>query len=142
MTDTRRTAYNKLHYDAIRQQREAIKAFKEANPERFAALLKKVEEDVATPTPLSNSQVFTPRPVNNTNRLEKLLRDFAGTRKDYFIYTEVPHNGWTEEHKYFEMLYNPTDVDEVIEKLKVRWNITLEPENIKRVEKCSCPACV
>ena len=139
MTDTRRTAYNKLHYDAIRQQREAIKAFKEANPERFAELLKKVEEDVATPSPFT---LLTPTPHFSSSRVKEILAEIGKGRKDYFIYVEVVHDGWTEEHKYFEMLYNPTDVDEVIEKLKVRWNITLEPENIKRVEKCSCPACV
>ena len=139
MTDTRRTAYNRLKYDAIRQQREAIKAFKEANPERFAELLKKVEEDVATPSPFT---LLTPTPHFSSSRVKEILAEIGKGRKDYFIYVEVVHDGWTEEHKYFEMLYNPTDVDEVIEKLKVRWNITLEPENIKRVEKCSCPACV
>ena len=139
MTDTRRTAYNRLKYDAIRQQREAIQAFKAANPERFAELLKKVEEDVATPSPFT---LLTPTPHFSSSRVKEILAEIGKGRKDYFIYVEVVHDGWTEEHKYFEMLYNPTDVDEVIEKLKVRWNITLEPENIKRVEKCSCPACV
>ena len=139
MTDTRRTAYNRLKYDAIRQQREAIQAFNAANPERFAELLKKVEEDVAIPAPFTP---LTPISVVSSNRVKEIIAEVAKGRKDYFIYTEIAHDGWIEEHKYFEMLYNPTDVDEVIEKLKVRWNITLEPENIKRVEKCSCPACV
>ena len=139
MTDTRRTAYNKLHYDAIRQQREAIQAFKAANPERFAELLKKVEEDVATPSPFT---LLTPTPHFSSSRVKEILAEIGKGRKDYFIYVEVVHDGWTEEHKYFEMLYNPTDVDEVIEKLKERWGMNLLPENIKRVEKCSCPACV
>ena len=139
MTDTRRTAYNRLKYDAIRQQREAIKAFKEANPERFAELLKKVEEDVATPSPFT---LLTPTPHFSSSRVKEILAEIGKGRKDYFIYVEVVHDGWTEEHKYFEMLYNPADVNEVVEKLKERWGMNLLPENIKRVEKCSCPACV
>ena len=139
MTDTRRTAYNKLHYDAIRQQREAIQAFKAANPERFAELLKKVEEDVATPSPFT---LLTPTPHFSSSRVKEILAEIGKGRKDYFIYVEVVHDGWTEEHKYFEMLYNPADVNEVVEKLKERWGMNLLPENIKRVEKCSCPACV
>ena len=39
MTDSRRTAYNKLKYDAIRQQREAIQAFKAANPNTLPNLM-------------------------------------------------------------------------------------------------------
>ena len=131
MTDTRRTAYNRLKYDAIRQQREAIQAFKAANPERFAVLLKKVEEDVAIPTPFTP---LAPISVVSSNRVKEIIAVVAKGRKDYFIYTDA--------HTYFEMLYNPMDVDEVIEKLKTRWNVMLEPENIKRVEKCSCPLCV
>ena len=139
MTDSRRTAYNKLKYDAIRQQREAIQAFKAANPERFAELLKKVEEDVATPSPFT---LLTPTPHFSSSRVKEILAEIGKGRKDYFIYVEVVHDGWTEEHKYFEMLYNPADVNEVVEKLKERWGMNLLPENIKRVEKCSCPACV
>ena len=139
MTDSRRTAYNKLKYDAIRQQREAIQAFKAANPERFAALLKKVEEDVATPSPFT---LLTPTPHFSSSRVKEILAEIGKGRKDYFIYVEVVHDGWTEEHKYFEMLYSPADVNEVVEKLKERWGMNLLPENIKRVEKCSCPACV
>ena len=139
MTDTRRTAYNRLKYDAIRQQREAIQAFKAANPERFAELLKKVEEDVATPSPFT---LLTPTPHFSSSRVKEILAEIGKGRKDYFIYVEVVHDGWTEEHKYFEMLYNPADVNEVVEKLKERWGMNLLPENIKRVEKCSCPACV
>lgn len=144
-----RTEYNRIRYDFIRKQHNILETFKKENPVKYAELITKAQDEIkkeeATPylaLTSSSSSTHVQNTQNNTNRLEKLLRDFAGTRKDYFIYTEVPHNGWTEEHKYFEMLYNPTDVDEVIEKLKVRWNITLEPENIKRVEKCSCPACV
>ena len=139
MIDSRRTAYNKLHYDAIRQQREAIQAFKAANPERFAELLKKVEEDVAIPTPFTP---LAPISVVSSNRVKEIIAEVAKGRKDYFIYTEIAHDGWIEEHKYFEMLYNPADVNEVVEKLKERWGMNLLPENIKRVEKCSCPACV
>lgn len=141
MTNSRRTAYNKLHYEAIRQQREAIQAFKATNPERFAELLKKVEEDVATPSPLSNSQVFVKSPHTFNNRLNEIIAEVAKGRKDYFIYTEIAHDGWTEEHKYFEMLYNPT-VEEACAKVNERWKTNLVAENIKRVEKCTCPACV
>ena len=140
MTDSRLTAYNKLKYDAIRQQREAIQAFKAANPERFAALLKKVEEDVVVPTPLSNSQVFTKSSHTFNNRLNEIIAEVGKGRKDYFIYVEVAHDGWTEEHKYFEMLYSPT-VEEAAAKVNERWNTVYLPENIKRVEKCTCPAC-
>ena len=139
MTDSRRTAYNKLKYDAIRQQREAIQAFKAANPERFAELLKKVEEDVATPSPFT---LLTPTPHFSSSRVKEILAEIGKGRKDYFIYVEVVHDGWTEEHKYFEMLYNPADVNEVVEKLKERWEVCLLPENIKKVEKCTCPLCV
>ena len=142
MTDSRCTAYNNLKYDAIRQQREAIQAFKAANPERFAELLKKVEAEAPK---YDNTRPFIPlasKSVNSFNWVDKLIAEVANGRKDYFIYTEIAHDGWIEEHKYFEMLYNPADVNEVVEKLKERWGMNLLPENIKRVEKCSCPACV
>ena len=138
MIDSRRTAYNKLHYDAIRQQREAIQAFKAANPERFAELLKKVEEDVAIPAPFTP---LTPISVVSSNRVKEIIAEVAKGRKDYFIYTEIAHDGWIEEHKYFEMLYSPT-IDEACAKVNERWGTILASENIKRVEKCSCPACV
>ena len=138
MTDTRRTAYNRLKYDAIRQQREAIQAFKAANPERFAELLKKVEEDVAIPAPFTP---LTPISVVSSNRVKEIIAEVAKGRKDYFIYTEIAHDGWIEEHKYFEMLYSPT-IDEACAKVNERWGTILASENIKRVEKCSCPACV
>jgi hypothetical protein len=141
MTDTRRTAYNKLKYDAIRQQREAINAFKAANPERFAELLKRVEEDTPVSTPLSNTHLFTPKPRNSFNWVDKLIAEVANGRKDYYIYVEIQHIGWTEKHKYFEMLYEATS-SEAAAKINERWNTTYLPENIKRVEKCSCPACV
>jgi hypothetical protein len=141
MTNSRRASYNKLKYDAIRQQHEAIKAFKAANPERFAELLKKVEEDVATPSPLSNSQVFVKSPHTFNNRLNEIIAEVGKGRKDYFIYTEIEHNGWVETHKYFEMLYNPT-VEEACAKVNERWETSYLPAHIKRVEKCSCPACV
>ena len=137
MTDTRRTAYNRLKYDAIRQQREAIQAFKAANPERFAELLKKVEEDVATPSPFT---LLTPTPHFSSSRVKEILAEIGKGRKDYFIYVEVVHDGWTEEHKYFEMLYGTT-AEEAAAKVNERWNTTYLPENIKLVEKCSCPAC-
>ena len=130
MTDSRRTAYNKLKYDAIRQQREAIQAFKAANPERFAALLKKVEKDVAIPAP------FTPlAPISaaSSNRVKEIITEIADGRKDYFICTDA--------HTYFEMLYGTT-AEEAAAKVNERWNTTYLPENIKRIEKCSCPACV
>ena len=138
MTDTRRTAYNRLKYDAIRQQREAIQAFKAANPERFAALLKKMEEDAPTPTPFTP---LAPTPHSFNNRVKEILAEIGKGRKDYFIYVEVVHDGWTEEHKYFEMLYSPT-IDEACAKVNERWNTTYLPENMKKVEKCSCPLCV
>ena len=138
MIDSRRTAYNKLHYDAIRQQREAIQAFKAANPERFAELLKKVEEDVAIPAPFTP---LTPISVVSSNRVKEIIAEVAKGRKDYFIYTEIAHDGWIEEHKYFEMLYEATST-EACAKVNERWKTNLVAENIKRVEKCSCPACV
>ena len=138
MTDTRRTAYNRLKYDAIRQQREAIQAFKAANPERFAVLLKKVEEDVAIPAPFTP---LTPISVVSSNRVKEIIAEVAKGRKDYFIYTEIAHDGWIEEHKYFEMLYEATST-EACAKVNERWKTNLVAENIKRVEKCSCPACV
>ena len=138
MTDTRRTAYNRLKYDAIRQQREAIQAFKAANPERFAELLKKVEEDVAIPAPFTP---LTPISVVSSNRVKEIIAEVAKGRKDYFIYTEIAHDGWIEEHKYFEMLYEATST-EACAKVNERWKTNLVAENIKRVEKCSCPACV
>jgi hypothetical protein len=138
MTDSRRTAYNKLHYDAIRQQREAIQAFKAANPERFAALLKKVEEDVAIPTPFTP---LAPIPHLSSNRVKEIITKIANGRKDYFINVNVEHNGWVETHTYFEMLYSTT-AEEAAAKVNERWGTNFLPENIKRVEKCSCPACV
>ena len=141
MTDTRRAAYNKLHYDAIRQQRVAIQAFKAANPERFAELLKKVEAEAPK---YDNTRPFIPlasKSVNSFNWVDKLIAEVANGRKDYFIYTEIAHDGWIEEHKYFEMLYSPT-IDEACAKVNERWGTILASENIKRVEKCSCPACV
>jgi hypothetical protein len=138
MTDTRRTAYNKLKYDAIRQQREAINAFKAANPERFAELLKRVEEDTPVSTPFTP---LAPKPHTSFNWVDKLIAEVGNGRKDYYIYVEIQHIGWTEEHRYFEMLYEATSI-EAAAKVNERWNTTYLPENIKRVEKCSCPACV
>ena len=141
MTDSRRTAYNKLKYDAIRQQREAIQAFKAANPERFAELLKKVEAEAPK---YDNTRPFIPlasKSVNSFNWVDKLIAEVANGRKDYFIYTEIAHDGWIEEHKYFEMLYEATST-EACAKVNERWKTNLVAENIKRVEKCSCPACV
>ena len=131
----------------LKQQRDALKAFRDANPEKYAELMAKVqtqivEEDAHPYLALSSNSQAKSTSISDT--LKERLAEFAiaaNGRKDYFIHVEIPHDGWTETHTYFEMLYKPDPLDAII-KLAERWQLTLSPENVKDITKCNCPLCI
>lgn len=141
-----RTEYNKIRYDFTRKQHNILETFKKENPVKYAELMSKAQDEnkkeEAAPylTLTTSSTPHLQIGQNNINRLEKLLRDFAGTRKDYYIYVEIPRNGWSETHTLFEMLNDPTNEQEIRDVIRHHYS---DPNLIiKKVEKCQCPACV
>ena len=141
-----RTTYNKLHYEYQRKQREMLETFKREHPERYAELMKKVQTDIeeeekhpylrlqttSTLIPHVSEQQLT----ENTNRLNRILERVRAGRKDYYIDIEIPHNGWVETHKYFELLNKPEDALSIVSK-----KYELVGAKVTRTEMCSCPLC-
>ena len=135
--NNRRTEYNKQHYDIQRKQSEALRKFREENPEKFAELMKQAQATTTTSaTPTSSSYVSQ----NTLSRSEiqrkialickEIIASRAG-RKSFYIDIEIEHVGWIETHRYFENHFN-------VEEARLN-----HPEAIKvTVTPCTCPLCV
>jgi hypothetical protein len=153
MPNTRRQEYNKAHYEAIRIRREALEEFRKQNPERYAELMKKVQEGIkeerehpwiglsSSTTP--QNQATEAEIEQNSIRIHEFLVKFANGRKDYFIDVEIPHDGWVETHKYFDSLYSNSfeEAKEVVLKYHPKMQPFRDTLKVTHVEKCGCPLC-
>jgi hypothetical protein len=127
-----RPAYNKLQHEAKRSVREAIKQLQQEDPERYKALQERARQELEHPTP---REVIHLAPAVGDFDIEKRLRMFRASRKDYYVRTK---DKWGDEHLYFELLIAPTQALEVMQ----RWEcFKTREEEITSVEACTCPLC-
>ena len=122
-----RTAYNKMHYDIVRKQSDALRKFREENPEKFAELMKQAQATVDTPI----VRTITSYAPQNTLSESEIQEKIASINKE-IIASRVGRKSFyiiTNEHKYFGNFANAEEA---------RQNYS----NVISVEACTCPLCI
>jgi len=134
----RRKEYNQAQAEIRRRERERIRAFREANPERFAEMLAQVKaEGPSTPERRMSVQesITDSQRQANVQRVGALVRQMYQGKRDYILQARDEYG---DEHTLFfgfPISYTPKPGD------IIRTPIKETVYTIIDVTPCTCPLC-
>ena len=140
-----RAEYSKAYNKSKQNLRDAIKRLKEQDPERYAELQVRAQQELAIPQKHSLHEFVQTREISLTDeqikakiaKLDAFIKQTQGNKRDYFISTK---DAYDDTHLYFESL---TDENEAVKILSERHpRFTERSEQITSVQKCQCSLCV
>lgn len=135
--DERRKSYNQVQAEARKTERERIRAFKEAHPERFAELVAKVQSD----EPVSERRMSIHETIEenrariNTARIDEIVRNTHRGRRDYILRAKDEYGDERTLFFGFPISYVPKPGD--VLKTPIKGTVY----TITEVTPCTCPLC-
>jgi len=132
----RRKEYNQAQAEIRRAERDRIRAFRVANPERFAELLAQVQsEEVST----SGRRMTLKESISDRQsqaamkRIDELIMRYRAGRKDYHV---MAKDQWGDERHLLLLLpKEPAPGD------KIRTPIKGTEYTVTEAWPCTCPLC-
>jgi len=135
----RRKEYHARKYAAQKSERDAIRAFKEQNPERFAELLRKVQAEqqaaiVAAMQSTANAWEQT-KSAEAEDRIYELVKQIHAGKRDWLIQAKDTYGDTHTLFLGFPREHTPQPGD------KIKTPIKQEEYTILEASPCTCPLC-